>query len=170
MSGTKIEEFFDYKNRLIMDLLTNEEIVKLIDPNTKMSDAHKLVYNNVFPFEYVPETVEDAKTFICIDVDIQKVTNKTFFIPIIYVWVFSHKSILVLPEGEGVRTDKLVSEISGVINGSRYYGLGELDLYSIKRFAPMKDYNGKVMAFQAVDFNRISPTNKTIPSNRKLQR
>ena len=61
----------------------------------------------------------------------------------------------------------VVSEIAKTINGSRYYGLGELDLYSSKRFAPIVDYQGKVLTFQATDFNRQSPTGKPVPSNRK---
>ena len=80
--------------------------------------------------------------------------------------MFTHKSKIRLPEG-GVRTDKLCSEIAKAINGSRFYGLGELDLYSVKRFAPITDYQGKVMMFQATDFNRFSPSGKPIPSNRK---
>ena len=61
----------------------------------------------------------------------------------------------------------LASAIAKAINGSRYYGLGELDLYSVKRFAPITDYQGKVMTFHATDFNRLSPTGMPVPSNRK---
>lgn len=162
----QLSEFFDYKNRLMEDLLTNAEIVKLIDADTELEDASKLAYTQVFPYEYIPDTVEHADTFICFDVDIQESLNKTFLLPTLYIWVFSHKSKLRLPEG-GVQTDKLVSEIAKAINGSRFYGLGELDLYSVRRFAPMTDYQGKVMTFHAKEFNRPAPNTKPIPANRK---
>lgn len=162
----QLSEFFDYKNKLMEDLLTNDEIVKLLDDNTDLVDASKLAYTHVFPYEYIPDTVEHAKTFICFDVDVQESINKTFLLPTLYIWVFSHKSKLRLPEG-GVQTDKLVSKIAKAINGSRFYGLGELDLYSVRRFAPVTDYQGKVMTFHAKEFNRISPNTKPIPSNRK---
>ncbi len=162
-----LDEFFDYKNQLMEDLLTNEKIVKLLDDDCKLTDRpEKLVYKQVFPFEYIPDTVEHGQTFICCEVDIQKAMNKTFLNPVLYVWEFTHKSKLRLPEG-GVRTDKLASEIAKAINGSRFYGLGELDLYSVKRFAPINDYQGKVLTFNAEDFNRKSPTGKPVPSNRK---
>ena len=162
-----LEEFFDYKNRLMNDLLTNQEILRLLDDRcATIEKPESLVYKQVFPFEYIPETVEHGQTFICCDVDIQKSINKTYFQPTLYVWVFTHQSKLRLPEG-GVRTDKLTSEIAHAINGSRYYGLGELDLYSVKRFAPITDYQGKVMTFHATDFNRLSPTGMPAPSNRK---
>ena len=162
----QLSEFFDYKNKLMEDLLTNPEVVKLLDDSVEMRNASSLAYTQVFPYEYIPDTVEHAKTFICFDVDVQESINKTFLLPTLYIWVFSHKSKLRLPEG-GVQTDKLVSEIAKAINGSRFYGLGELDLYSVKRFTPVTDYRGKVMTFHAKDFNRLSPNMKPVPSNRK---
>lgn len=163
----QLEEFYDYKNQLMKDLLTNPEIVKLLDDECKMTDApESLVYKQVYPFEYIPDTIEDGQTFICCDVDIQRSLNKTFLQPVLYVWVFSHKSNLRLQEG-GVRTDRLCSEIAKAINGSRYYGLGELNLYSVKRFSPITNYLGKVLTFQTLEFNRLKPTGKPIPSNRK---
>lgn len=163
----QLEEFFDYKNQLMEDLLTNPEIVKLLDDDCKTTDKpESLVYTQVYPFEYIPDTIEHGQTFICCDVDIQRSMNKTFLLPVLYVWVFSHRSKLRLPGG-GVRTDKLCSEIAKAINGSRFYGLGELDLYSAKRFAPITDYQGKVLTFQAQEFNRLAPTGKPVPTNRK---
>ena len=163
----QLEEFFDYKNQLVQDLLTNETIVRLLsDDCVRINNTETLFYNQVFPYEYIPDTVERGQTFICCDVDVQRSVNKTFLLPVLYVWVFTHKSKLRLPEG-GVRTDKLASEIAKAINGSRYYGLGELDLYSAKRFAPITDYQGKVLTFQATDFNRFTPSGKPVPSNRK---
>ena len=162
----QLSEFFDYKNKLMEDLLTNPEIVKLLDNSVELKNAKQLAYTHVFPYEYIPDTVEEAKTFICFDVDVQESINKTFLLPTLYIWVFSHKSKLRLLEG-GVQTDKLASEIAKAINGSRFYGLGELDLYSVKRFTPVTDYQGKVMTFHAKDFNRLSPNTKPIPSNRK---
>ena len=150
------------------DILTNETLVSLIDPSIEnIDDAFdKLVYEKVFPLEYIPETIEDASTFLCFDVDVAKSFNKTFLSPVIHVWFFTHKSLLRLPEG-GLRIDALASELSKVLNGSRYYGLGELDLYSVKRFTPLADYQGRHMTFKAKDFNRPAPSKHPIPANRK---
>lgn len=162
----QLEEFFDYKNKLMEDLLTNETVVHLIDDKKSLKDAPSLAYSRVFPCEYVPDTVEHGDTYVCFDVDIQQAANKTFLFPTLYIWVFTHRSKLRLPEG-GVRTDKLCSEICKAINGSREYGLGELSLYSVKRFAPMTDYQGKMITFHAKDFNRQFDPTKYTPSNRK---
>lgn len=161
-----LDEFFAYKNQLAEDLLTEENIVRLLDDDVQLTDADGLMYTQVFPYEFVPDTVEHGRTYICCDVDINHVENKTFLSPVLYVWIFTHKSLLHLPEG-GVRIDKLAHEIAKKIDGSRNYGLGLLNLYSVKRFAPMMDYQGKVLVFHARDFNTVSPTGKSIPSNRK---
>ena len=62
----QLEEFFDYKNQLMNDLLTNEEIVRLLADDCKpVNDVQDLVYKQVFPYEYIPETIEHGQTFIC---------------------------------------------------------------------------------------------------------
>lgn len=163
----QLSDLYDYKNKLMEDLLTNEKIVELLNEELPFSEARSLAYKQVFPAEYIPETVHDGSTFICFDVDVQSADSKTFLTPILYVWVFAHRSRLRLPNGGGVRTDALCSEICKAINGSREYGLGELNLYAVKRFAPMTDYNGKVMTFIMKEFNRQYNPNKYTPANRK---
>ena len=59
--------------------------------------------------KYVPDTVAHGQTFICCDVDIQRVESKTFLRPTLYIWVFTHKSKMRLPEG-GVHELILVVE------------------------------------------------------------
>lgn len=165
----QLSEFFDYKNRLMEDLLTNERIVHLVDESLDMKDSKTLAYTRVFPYEFIPETIEQGETFICFDVDIQKSINKTFLLPTISVWVFSHKSKQRAPGG-GVLTDTIVSEIAKILNGSRMYGLGELDLYSVRRFAPAMDYHGKIMTFHTKEYNRPTPNQHTVPDNRRKQK
>lgn len=161
-----LEEFFDYKNKLMEDICKNEKIVKAVTENENASvPNHQLPYTQCFPYEYIPETVSEAKTFICCDVDILSVPNNTYYLPVVYVWVCTHKSKLRNPNG-GVLLDSLSVEIVKMLNGSRFYGLGMLKLSSVGRFKPTTDYLGRVLVFSAVDFNRMSG-NKITPSNRK---
>ena len=45
----QLEEFYDYKNQLMDDLLTNAEITRLLDDNYKDSDQpERFVYSQVF--------------------------------------------------------------------------------------------------------------------------
>jgi hypothetical protein len=162
----RLEEFFDYKNRLVKDMLTEEEIVSLIDPNKNYDDPRDMVYDNIYPFEFFPEVIDQGKVYICCDVDIVEVNSKPLYELALYVWVFAHKSLLKLPEG-GVRTDAICAKIDEKINGSWFYGQGKLDLEYVKRFAPMADYTGKVMRYSATDVNRIYNPKAEKPTNRK---
>lgn len=161
-----LNELFDYKNELMKTLCCNPSVVKLV---TDASDApvpnYDLAYTQVFPYEFIPETVDDGMTFICFDIDIAQVIDKTYYMPVLYVWVFTHKSKFRLEEG-GVRIDQLAVEINKELNGSRYFGLGELDLHSVQRFSPIADYQGRVLTYYATDFNRSAPS-KRPPANRK---
>lgn len=161
-----LREFFDYKNLLMKDLCSNETVVKLVTGN---KDArvpnHQLAYTQLFPYEFVPEIISEAQTFICFDMDILSVPSKTYYLPVMYIWVFTHKSNLRLPEG-GLLLDELSSEISKMLNGNRFYGLGQLKLSSTQRFEPTTDYLGRTLVFTAVDFNRMTAGGST-PSNRR---
>lgn len=162
----ELDIFYNYKNKIMKALLTDEKLVHLIDEDYDFSKAKNLAYKQVFPCDYVINTVEEGKTFICFDVDLQQSANKTYFFPTIYVWVFAHKSKLRLSAG-GIRIDKICSRIADLLNGSAEISLGELDLYSVKRYPLMTDFIGKVMTFHAVDFNRLYNPKKTVPANRR---
>lgn len=161
-----LSELYNYKAQLMKDLLSDEQIVNLIDHEHEFEDPRELAYKRVFPYEYVPDTAEHGVTYVCFDVDVLESFNKTFLLPTLPIWVFSHRSLLRLPEG-GVRTDELCSLIDQKINGSRFYGLGELNLYSVKRFAPMTDYQGKYMIYRAKEWNRTYDPNRATPANRR---
>ena len=45
----QLEEFYDYKNQLMGDILTNKNIVSLLDSDISFDDASQLAYTQVFP-------------------------------------------------------------------------------------------------------------------------
>lgn len=162
----QLADYFDYKNRLMKDLLTDSEIVHLINDSVPVEDGKSLAYTQVFPYEYVPDTSERGLTYICCDVDIYAAANKTFLTPVLYIWVFAHRSQMRLPEG-GVRVDALCNKICEKINGSRFYGLGPLEIYGCKRFAPQTDHIGKMLIFHTSEVNKFRDPKRPIPTNRK---
>ena len=161
-----LDELFEYKNELMKTLCSNKAIMQLMTDDENIAvPNHKIAYNQIFPFEYVPDTLDKGLTFICYDVDIIDVENKTFLYPIIYIWIFTHKSKLRLPQG-GIRLDSLTIEINKELNRSRLFGLGELNLKRVDRFVPMDDFQGRCLVYYAKDFNNTTPP-KLIPANRR---
>lgn len=164
----QLDEFYDYKNLLMKTLCSNPEIVRLVTDSKEAPVPHyDLAYRQLFPFEFIPDTVGEGMTFICFDVDIDRVYDKTFYAPVLYIWAFTHSSKLRLPEG-GVRTDQLSVEINKELNGSRLFGLGTLELDSVGRFSPIQDYQGRVLTYAARDYNRPGISYRP-PKNRKLR-
>lgn len=164
------EVFYNYKDQFIGDILTDDDIVRLIDEDFDLDngDRRSLVYSKVFPLEYVPETVEEANTYILCDVDVSKAYNSPYVEVTLYVWVMMHKSLLILPDGQGVRIDKIVSKIVDRVNGSRYYGLGELALQSTRRISSViADYQGRQITFKATDTAGFYDPDKPTPKNRR---
>jgi len=162
-------EFYDYKNLLMKDLCCNPEVVKLVtgNPNPKVPN-HQLAYTQIHPYQFLPETTSEAKTFICFDVDIREVPTKTYYMPVVYVWILTHKSNFRLPQG-GLLLDKLSAVINEMLSGSRYFGMGELKLSSVERFVPIVDYQGRELVYTTMDWNR-RPASKDVPGNRKAGR
>lgn len=160
-----LDFFFNYKNRLMEHLMTDKELVDLIDDNVE--HGSELIYKKVFPYQLIPDTVEESNNYLMFDVDVDKSMVGSKVQCTIYIWVLVHKTEARLPGG-GVRQDAICARISELINGSMEYGMGELELYSVKRYAPAMDYNGKMMIFRAEDVNSYYNPNKHIPSNRKV--
>lgn len=171
-----LKDFYDYKNQFFEDVLTNEKLVKLINENKTLETAGELAYTQLFPYKFIPETIEHGHTYICCDVDVEASSTNSrgrsgsstrlFYRPTLYIWILVHKSKLRLPEG-GVRYDVIASEIADTINASLYYGLSSLQLYSAKWFTPLTDYQGKVLAFTTDELNWPYDANRPVPTNRK---
>ena len=163
-----LDELFAYKNQLIGDIWTNKTIVDLITEDEHLrKHPEELVYKQVFPWEKVPGTTEVATTYVCIEVDVKNVLDKTYLEPIIYVWIFTHESLYRLPNGGGVRYDKIASEIVKILNGSRMYGIGELNLSSVRKLSPIDHYQGRTLSFITKEYNRIGQSGKAVPANRR---
>lgn len=165
----QLEELRKYKEQLMKDLLSSDRIVQLLDENVAPGQGYSLAYKRVFPYEYLPETIDHGRTYICFDVDLQRTYDpkKTYHKVILRIWVFTHKSLLRLPEG-GIRVDEICYEISNLVNGSRFYGLGEIRLGALDRFAPVSDHQGKVLTFYATDVSKFYNPHTQAPKNRRV--
>lgn len=161
-----LNELFDYKSEIIRILCNNKDIVRLLmDEKEPVVLNYDLAYEQIFPYEYIPDTVDEATTFICFDVDITNLVDKIYYNPVLYVWAFTYKLKLRLDDG-GIRIDRLAMEINKELSGNRNFGLGELELRSVTSFSPIKDYQGRQMVYTATDFNRPGVSKKP-PANRK---
>ena len=127
-----------------------QRLILLTPPNN--TNGREMMYKNIFPYPYVPDTVVEANTFICFDMEVRRVQNRTFKDVSISFWTFTHQSLMRTKDG--IRTDLLANEIDNIINGNRKFGLGTVELQSVTLMNPAKDYHGRTLIYRSVDFNR----------------
>ena len=101
----------DYKNTIINLLLSNQNFVKLINPQQsecpqitteKVLLGGTWIYNgkkyneqgHVFDYNFVDETTTDEKTFVFVETDIDTVRQNLFTDFNLYICIFSAKSLV----------------------------------------------------------------------------
>ena len=72
-----LEELSKYKIEIMKSLCLDEKIQRLI-LLTPPNNGKEMMYKNIFPYSFVPDTVTKAGTFICFDLEIKRVQNRTF--------------------------------------------------------------------------------------------
>lgn len=158
-----LEELSSYKKELMKLLISDKDIVSLITGDSaSVTPAYNLIYSAIIPYEIPEGFSTDISTYICFNVDVLAVNSKTLLSPALNLWVFSRLDALRL-EDDSVLPDKLSSKIDVLLNGSHLFGLGSLELFSVGRYAPSKEYVGHILTYHAKEFNR----GKALPPSTK---
>ena len=149
-----LEEFTEYKQTLMKAICTSDRIVELLKLNTDPVGIQwrDMRYKRIFPYNYVPYTIETAQTFICFTVTAPNVKDNLIAELRLTVYVFTHQDIM--RTDSGVRTDLLVSEIDKLLNGSTKYGLGKVSLRACDVMqVPAQGYSGLYSVYTVKDFS-----------------
>ena len=142
-----------YKNSIISDLINNQEIVDAIDSE----DSENLIYQNIFPYQYVPDLADKVITYITMTVDIPTVSkNAIWAYPRLTLYVISHQNHmkLDLPSISTTRNDYISGLIDEMLNGSDKYGYGRLELLSNIESSLNSTFKYRQLVFKTVDLNK----------------
>lgn len=149
----------NYKNNIMLQLLTNDNLVKALTSNRSNflddsvpSDVTTLLYTQIFPFRQVIENITEIKSYITMAFTNFKPLNNSQVIKNgkIYFYVVVHESLI--RTDEGLRYDYIISEIDQTFNGSRGMGIGKLDLNEFGDLPVNKDYFGAFVSYNIIDF------------------
>jgi hypothetical protein len=172
----------DYKDIIINMFLDNQDVVDLMLPNPitgydvdtqllgsntiKNSDGSIIFEGQLFPYYYTDGTNQKARTFVLVDDKIPRGSYKeTFKDIVIFIYVFTHKSLVTLVGKEkakykqkgykgSCRTDVLSTAIDNILNKSKIFGLKELKIDNVDIFKPStNDYYGRVLTYTATTEN-----------------
>lgn len=147
------------KNKIIKEFIKDNEIVAALGCSTN-DTGEKLVNTHIFNYHQNPNTVNDVKTFITVQVHIPEAyyrdRSAIYVNPTIEIWICSHEQHMTVdnvPKITENRNDYLARLIDEKLNGRDDFGIGKLKLISNTEGSVQKDYLCRVLVFQVTDFN-----------------
>lgn len=155
----------DYRNVITNEILNNEILVDILSHGTLTTDdADSLVWQNVFPQEFDPETITETDSYIFYDINetpSAKVSkNGTGYVTLtLFFWVITHRDI-VRYEGSidssknRLRNDIIVRELKKIFAPKNNLGISKNHLLYNNIFTQTNyKYTGRLVAFKITDFS-----------------
>lgn len=152
-----------YKQKIAEMLLSDDIVVKLLTgEDSPVVPAKDLMYDVVYPYDWMDNTSLTAGAYVCVDVDIPSVSTKNVKNCTITIWVMCHQNAMCLRGTNmynlsyvgGTRRDKLCDRIDYLLNGCTNIGLGQVELIRANRFDPGGMYYGRELVYHVQEFNR----------------
>ena len=156
---SRFKELGEYKNKIMMCLLSNQNIVKALTYNTPdfstkpdVDDPSSLIYNNIFPYKNIPLTQNEQKTFITMCFSDYRKTGRSFKIGYIDFYIFTHFNLM--PTDLGIlRTDYILSEIDDLFNEYTDLGIGRLMFDKMNEFQINEYFSGYIISYKDTSYN-----------------
>lgn len=142
-----------YKQQVVSTILADKKITDALDPNVETGE---LLYNNIFPFGKIPGTIDEAKSYITIEVSIPKVStvNRFFKEVLLTLTVIVHDDLMKTDYGM-TRLDYLGIALEELFNQKALQGLGigKLELVSNIEGAWTDKHSYREIRFRFSDSN-----------------
>ncbi len=125
-------EIGEFKSKLIRKLITNDAIVKLLDPNGKAEYPDDLIYESIFPYNRIPDTEQEVKTYITVMSNVVSLQKNNDIVRNISITIriYSHVDLMKVPGSNSNRLDLLSAKIDEICNESQDFGIGYMKLGS----------------------------------------
>lgn len=159
-----LEELGEYKHKVATLLANDENIIEaLLGDVSQEDDTDEMLLGNssskghIYEFEYVPDINETTDTFICMETVVASAPTDASYRVYLYVFPCCHKKIMESykkPGMYGTKADMLAVYIDKKLNGSKEFGIGRVRLISNDVYKPIKNYYGRCITYEVVDFNR----------------
>ena len=161
-----LEEIGSFKNKIVSKLINDSNILDALlgDINNVEDPETALLCKDgsgnggcVFKFEYIPDTQENSKTFLCVEVVPQETDGDTITNMIIYVFAYCSKNLMQTYHRKGqagTRIDILVSDIDKILNGNSEFGIGPLEWAGSSIYKPAQPYYGRMLVYLVGTFRR----------------
>lgn len=146
-----LSELTEYKRRIANLIVNDEMLVELISGEKgKALPAADLIGKNVFLYDYVDDTLKDARTLVCLEIDEQDYTSPTARDFELHVYVCVHKSQMNFIDEDGrgqIRRDLIASRIDYLLNNRTDLGFQKVKPLRGYRIIFSSDFRTKDMVY-----------------------
>lgn len=142
----------DWKNKTISMILNNDEIIDCLDLSE--SEFEEPVYTRIFPYNHIPQTIEETKVFITVSVSIPKITfNKIWAYPRLTIRIISHQEKMKLNKAgvSATRIDYISQLVDKMLAGRTEFGYGRLSLVTNDEYLLNITHHCREMVFIGED-------------------
>jgi hypothetical protein len=117
-------------------------------------DPADLIYDRIFPWRKISAAQLTTKSYITMEFETPNINrnNNIFKDAFVHIYIFSHHQLLRTAYG-GSRPDMLLGFVDDLLNESRDFGFGMLQLQSCRPVDPSDDHQGYVLTYKAIDRN-----------------
>lgn len=144
-----------YEQTLMKKICSDKDIVSLLTDNENPIVPDKnLMYTKVFPFAYIPDTVQEASSFITFTITVPRVYNSLVKEVIITIDIITHESLMRTKQGK--RTTLIATAMDKLFNGSKDLGICKMDLVSVGIDIPNREYHTRRLIYSIDDWNRVN--------------
>jgi hypothetical protein len=154
-----LKEITEYKNTVINRLLSDQELCKAIfyaDKDFLEKDdieyTDELVYNNIYPHRFIPDTATETNTYLTITCSDFRPTGNSFKNGLLAIYMFTHRDNFKTEYGY-TRMDFVLSKVEELLNSQRGIGIGELQFYSLNEYVVNEKFQGYALIYKTMDFN-----------------
>ena len=146
-----------YLNKKMIIILNDNEIVsmitEIIPPEKPVED---LLYTYIFPFDYIPDAIQEVGCYICYEIEVPKVSTVNYFFKdvIITFRIICHQAAMKTSYG-ATRIDYLAHLIELLFNGNTEYGFNNLELVSSVPGHISQMHRCRTVRFATKDSNRL---------------
>lgn len=119
----------DWKDKTISLILDNKDIIECLELDE--AEQEDPIYNRIFPYHHIPQTVEEAKVYITIAAGVSQIKlNKIWMYPKLSIRVISHQGKMKLAKAgvSATRIDYISKLIIKMLIGRPNFGYGKLQL------------------------------------------
>nr|DAM04605.1 MAG TPA: hypothetical protein [Caudoviricetes sp.] len=132
-----IQKIGEYKMDILNRIVQSPELAKLLRYDTPdalfrddVENPETLIHERVFPYRFMPDTVENQGTFITIGIGGFRPHENGYDIyddystGSVYFYVFTHVDLM--QTHNGTRQDLIIAELDKIFHKSKGIGMGEL--------------------------------------------